>query len=71
MWYHRQHRLHLGNVLELSTDEMVATEKVIKDNEIDLTESEKRINQARFTNINKISNLELEALRDESVIKLP
>ncbi|KAG5629989.1 hypothetical protein H5410_001706 [Solanum commersonii] len=56
MWYHRQHKLHLGNVLELSTDEMVAHIK------------KKRINQARFTNINKISNLELEVSSFEDAI---
>lgn len=53
MWYHRQHRLHLGNMLELLTDEMLVIKKVIKDNEVDLTELEKRTNQARFTNITR------------------
>ncbi|KAL3382835.1 hypothetical protein AABB24_002366 [Solanum stoloniferum] len=43
-----------------SADEMVAIEKLIKGNEIDLKELEQRINQAQIQKHYKISNLELE-----------
>ncbi|KAM3220110.1 EKC/KEOPS complex subunit TPRKB isoform X2 [Capsicum chacoense] len=43
-----------------SADEMVAIEKLIKGNDIDLKELEQRINQAQIQKHYKISNLELE-----------